>query len=186
MNIINQYTKGLMLAVAALGITALTSCKDEPDKYESTDGKPTIKYIRCLSSEIHNWDDDPGTQYTDGQLVNSANPGSALVIIGDNLRSVNEIWFNDQKATLNQSTITDNTLFVSVPGNVPTEVSDKIFFVTTGKDTVTYDFKVLISSPVINSMPNEYALPIIHDPIAKIPVPHPRSSTLKSFMSPKP
>ena len=157
MNIINQYTKGLMLAVAALGITALTSCKDEPDKYESTDGKPTIKYIRCLSSEIHNWDDDPGTQYTDGQLVNSANPGSALVIIGDNLRSVNEIWFNDQKATLNQSTITDNTLFVSVPGNVPTEVSDKIFFVTTGKDTVTYDFKVLISSPVINSMPNEYA-----------------------------
>ncbi|MDE6647780.1 MAG: hypothetical protein K2K03_08165, partial [Prevotella sp.] len=61
-------------------------------------------------------------------------------------------------ATLNQSTITDNALFVSVPGNVPAEVSDKIYFITTSKDTVTYDFKVIISAPLITSMPNEYAL----------------------------
>lgn len=158
MNIINHYTKGLLLAVVALSTVALTSCKDQPDKYEATSGTPTIKYIRCMSSEIHNWDDDPDTQYTDGQLVTSANPGSSLAIIGDNLRSINEIWFNDQKATLNQSTITDNALFVSVPGNVPAEVSDKIYFITTGKDTVTYDFKVIISAPLITSMPNEYAL----------------------------
>ncbi len=157
MNIFKQYTKGLLLAVAALSTMALTSCKDEPDKYESTDGTPTIKYIRCMSSEIHNWNDDPDTQYTDGQLVTSANPGSSLAIIGENLRSIIEIWFNDQKATLNQSTITDNALFVSVPGNVPATVSDKIYFITTAKDTVKYDFKVIISSPVIRSMPNEYA-----------------------------
>ena len=66
MNIINQYTKGLMLAVAAIGITALTSCKDEPDRYEPTGGKPTIKYIRSMSSEIQKWDDEPGTLYTNG------------------------------------------------------------------------------------------------------------------------
>lgn len=145
------------MAALAFSTVALTSCKDEPDKYKSTDGKPTIKYIRCMSSEIHNWDDDPDTQYTDGQLVTSANPGSSLAIIGENLRSIYEIWFNDQQATLNQSTITDNTLFVSVPGSVPGAVSDKIYFVTTSKDTVKYDFKVIISSPVLNSMPNEYA-----------------------------
>ena len=47
MNFINHYTKGLLLAVAAISSMTLTSCKDEPDKYESTDGQPTIKYIRC-------------------------------------------------------------------------------------------------------------------------------------------
>ena len=146
-----------MLAVAALGITALTSCKDEPDKYKSTDGTPTIKYIRSMSSEIQKWDDEPGTLYTNGQLVTSAYPGSTLAVIGDNLRSVYEIWFNDQKASLNQSTLTDNALFVTIPGKVPEAVTNKIYFITTGKDTVTYDFKVIISAPTISTMANEYA-----------------------------
>ena len=146
-----------MLSVAALSFTLFTSCEDEPDKYESTSGTPTIKYIRCMSSEIQKWDDEPGTLYTNGQLVTSAYPGSTLAIIGDNLRSIYEIWFNDQKASLNQSTLTDNALFVTVPGKVPGEVSDKIYFVTTSKDTVTYDFKVIISAPTISSIVNEYA-----------------------------
>ncbi len=157
MNFINHYTKGLLLAVAAISSMTLTSCKDEPDKYESTDGQPTIKYIRCMSSEVHRWDDDPDTQYTDGLLVTSASPGSTLAIIGDNLRSIYEVWFNDQKAALNQSTLADNALFVTIPGKVPGMVTDKIYFVTTNRDTVNYDFKVIISAPVINSMVNEYA-----------------------------
>ena len=157
MSIINHYTKVLLLAMVAISTVAFTSCKDEPDKFEPTGGKPTIKYIRCLSSEIHDWRDEPGTVYTDGQLVTSASPGNALAIIGENMRSVYEVWFNDQKAALNQSTLTDNTLFVSIPGNVPGVVTDKIYFITTGKDTVAYDFKVIISAPVVNAMPNEYA-----------------------------
>lgn len=157
MNIINQYTKGLLLAVAAFSTVALTSCTDEPDKFEPTDGKPTIKYIRCMSSEVHTWKDTPDTKYTDGQLVTSASPGNSLAIIGENLRSIYEIWFNDQKAALNQSTLTDNALFVTIPGTVPGVVSNKIYFVTTSRDTVTYDFKVVIAAPIINSIPNEYA-----------------------------
>jgi IPT/TIG domain. len=66
-----------------------------------------------------------------GQLVTSASPGSTLAIIGDNLRSVYEIWFNDLRASLNQSTLTDNSLFVTIPGKVPGEVTDKIYFITT-------------------------------------------------------
>ena len=158
MNIINHYTKGLLLAIAVISSVTLTSCKDEPDKYESTDGQPTIKYIRCMSSEVHTWSDAADTQYTDGQLVTSANPGSTLAIIGENLRSIYEIWFNDQKAALNQSTLTDYALFVTIPGKVPSAVTDKIYFVTTSRDTVTYDFKVVISAPVINTLANEYAM----------------------------
>jgi hypothetical protein len=74
MNRIKQYSKGLLLAVAAISTMALTSCKDEPDKFEPTDGKPTIKYIRCMSSEIHNWDDEPDTQYTDWSIGNQRKP----------------------------------------------------------------------------------------------------------------
>ena len=139
MNIINHYTKGLLLAIAVISSMTLTSCKDEPDKFEPTDGYPTIKYIRCMSSEVHRWDDSADTQYTDGLLVTSASPGSTLAIIGDNLRSIYEIWFNDQKAALNQSTLTDNSLFVTIPGKVPGKVTDKIYFVTTSRDTVEYD-----------------------------------------------
>ena len=157
MNIINHYTKGLLLAIAVISSMTLTSCKDEPDKFEPTDGYPTIKYIRCMSSEVHRCADAADTQYTDGLLVTSASPGSTLAIIGDNLRSIYEIWFNDQKAALNQSTLTDNSLFVTIPGKVPGKVTDKIYFVTTSRDTVEYDFKVVIAAPVVNSMVNEYA-----------------------------
>lgn len=157
MKLNNKYIKGLLIAVAAFSSVALTSCEDEPDKFEPASGKPTIKYIRCMSTEIHNWDDDPNMQYTDGQLVTSASPGNTLAIIGENMRSVYEVWFNDLQASLNQSSLTDNTLFVTVPSRVPGEVTDKIYFVTTSKDTVAYDFKVIISAPIINSMANEYA-----------------------------
>ena len=67
MNRIKQYSKGLLLAVAAISTMALTSCKDEPDKFEPTDGKPTVKYIRCMSSEIHNW------EFTDGTILQTHN-----------------------------------------------------------------------------------------------------------------
>ena len=43
MSIINHYTKVLLLAMVAISTVAFTSCKDEPDKFEPTGGKPTIK-----------------------------------------------------------------------------------------------------------------------------------------------
>ena len=63
----------LSLAVATMG---LTSCKDEPDKYEISGGKPVVNYIRCLSSEVVGNQDDETTKYTNGELVESADPAS--------------------------------------------------------------------------------------------------------------
>lgn len=157
MNIIKKYTNGLVLAVLAMGAMVFTSCEDEPDKFEPASGKPTVKYIRCLSTEIKNASDAADTHYTNGQLVTSAAPGSTVALIGENMRSVREIWFNDQQGSLNTSTLTDNVLISSIPNVVPQEVSDKIFLITNDNDTVAYEFKVTISAPVINSMGNEYA-----------------------------
>lgn len=145
------------MAVAALGIVSLTSCEDEPDKFEPTDGVPSVKYVRCLSTEVEGSNDPEDMDYTNGELVISASPGSTICLVGENLRSVYEVWFNDLKASLNQSLVTDNTLITTIPANVPGLVTDKIYMVTTSKDTVAYDFKVIISAPIINAMGNEYA-----------------------------
>ncbi len=157
MKIINKYTNIALLALTAVGSIGLASCADEPDKFESTGGKPTIKYIRNLSSEVVKNTDTEETVYTNGQLVTSANPGSTLCVVGDNMRSIHDVYFNNIRAAVNSSTLTDNILIVTVPAAVPTDVSNKIYFVSTSNDTVKYDFKVTIAAPVVSSMVNEYA-----------------------------
>ena len=153
----SKYYRGLFLTLAAVAGLVLTSCKDEPDKYEVADGTPTINYIRCLSTEIKGNNDAADTHYTNGELVTSASPQSLLCLVGENLRSVYELYFNDQKAILNSSYITDNTLIVAVPRGIPEEVSDKIYMITESKDTITHDFSVVIPGPSISTMSCEYA-----------------------------
>ncbi|MDO4956489.1 MAG: glycan-binding surface protein [Bacteroidales bacterium] len=155
---INILAKGLFMAVVAASMS-LTSCKDEPDKYETASGKPTIHYIRCLSSEVEGRNEEAGTHHTNGELVTEAYPQSTLCLVGENLRSITQIYFNNLKAVMNSSYITDNTLIVDVPKNVPTEVTDKIYMITADKDTLDYDFHVVISAPVIANMECEYAKP---------------------------
>ena len=144
----------MALAVMALG---LFSCADEPDKYEVASGLPSVSYVRCLSTEVQGPNDEPDMHYTNGELVTEASPQSVICLVGKNLRSVYEMYFNDKKAILNSSYITDNTLIVQIPRSVPETVTDKIYMITKDQDTVTYDFHVIISAPQIISMGNEYA-----------------------------
>ena len=148
----------LFASLAVAGLT-LSSCKDQPDKYEVAGGKPTVNYVRCLSTEVHNTNDAADMHYTNGEMVLEASPQSTLALVGENLRSVYELYFNDRKAVLNTSYITDNTLIVDVPKDVPIMVTDKIYMITQSKDTVTYDFHVVIPSPVVTAMSCEYAKP---------------------------
>lgn len=129
------------LSAAVLG---LLSCDrvDYPDRFRVTDGVPEVYSVRYADRDI---------------TVTSAYMDEVLCLLGQNLRSVNELWFNDQKAILNTSYITDNTLIVSVPKVLPTVQTDKMYLVTAAKDTVKVDFKVLPPVPVVNSMSFEYA-----------------------------
>lgn len=157
MNKLSQYTKGLLFAALALAGLTLSSCKDQPDEYKVAGGKPTVNYIRCLSSEVHNNNDAEDMHYTNGEFVVEASPQSTLAIIGENLRSVYEVYFNDQKAVLNSSYITDRSLIIDVPKTVPHEVTDKIYLVTKSGEIVEYDFHVVIPAPNISQMSCEYA-----------------------------
>ena len=159
MNKINQYTKGVLLALLAIAGLTLTSCKDQPDKYETTDGTPSVDYIRCLSTEIKSSRDASDMHYTNGELVEKASPQSTLALIGSNLRSVVKVMFNDKQAVLNNSYITDNALIVDVPKGVPVEVTDKIYLYNSSGQVTTVDFKVVIPAAEINTMSCEYAEP---------------------------
>lgn len=157
MNIFHKYTKVLALGMTVVASAMFTSCEDEPDKYEATGGVPVVKYIRCLQTEIVGTDDAEDMHYTNGELVTSAGPGNTICLVGSNLRSVYEIYFNDLSVNPNPSYITDNTLIVSVPANVPSKVTDKMYLITKSKDTIDVDFHVSIPAPSVMRMENEYA-----------------------------
>ena len=143
---INKISRWLLCtALVTCQIAFLSSCEDEPDKYEISGGKPTIRYIRPLGLESAD------------SILTGAYMDNNICIVGENLRSITKMFFNDQEAKLIPSLITDNTLIVTVPGRIPGEVFNKIFMVNNANDTTTYDFKVLVPGPTINNMTNEWA-----------------------------
>lgn len=146
MNIKN--INGALFAVALAAVSAgFTSCEDEPDKYEIAGGTPTIDYVRPVDAASKD------------SLLTEASLNNTICIVGRNLRSVTKINFNDQAAVLNTSYMTDNTIIVTVPKNIPGKVTDKIYFITNNKDTLDYDFKTVVPAPTINGMSNEWAAP---------------------------
>ena len=142
-----KYMNWFLVAVMTVVGFSMTACEDEPDKYEIADGVPTVKYVRLS---------DPAAA---DSLLAGAYMANTICLVGDNLRSIYELYFNDQKAVLNTSYITDHTLLVDVPKTIPTDVTDKIYMVTKSNETISYDFKVLVPSPTVNSMSCEYAKP---------------------------
>ena len=144
----NHRKSGLLLAVLAMAIgLSLQSCKDQPDEFELTDGRPTINYIR------------PAELSASDSLLVQAYPQAYICIVGNNLTSIQQMYFNDKKAILNTSFITDQTLIVQVPSAIPDVVSDKIYLITGSHDTLTYDFHVVIPAPNVAQMSCEYAKP---------------------------
>ena len=137
-----RYIKNIMLlAAAALGFA---SCEDYPDAFELADGVPTIDYIRYADRDV---------------LIEQAYMGEVVCFVGENLCSVRELYFNDQKAVLNTSFMTENTLIAAVPGNLPKDKTDKVYMITKGQDTLTVDFKVMMPAPQIKSMSCEFQQP---------------------------
>ena len=140
-----RYINWFFVAALAMMGCFMTACEDQPDKYEIADGVPTLKYVRS-----------PLPEEADSLLV-GAYLGNTVCLVGDNLRSIYELYFNDQKATLNTSYMTDHTILVDIPKNIPEEVTNKIYMVTKSGEKVDFDFSVMVPAPVVSSMSCEYA-----------------------------
>ena len=140
-----RYINWFFVAALAMMGCFMTACEDQPDKYEIADGVPTLKYVRS-----------PLPEEADSLLV-GAYLGNTVCLVGDNLRSIYELYFNDQKATLNTSYMTDHTVLVDIPKNIPEEVTNKIYMITKSGAKVDFDFSVMVPAPVVSSMSCEYA-----------------------------
>ena len=144
MNHISTGRFALALGVSVMALGTM-SCKDEPDKYEHTDGVPAIEYVRST---------DPAAA---DSLLTGAYLSNTVCLRGENLRSIHEIYFNDQKAILNTSLITDNSLIVDVPSKIPARVTDTMYLINWTGDTIKYPFKSLVPAPKGSSMSCEWA-----------------------------
>lgn len=138
-----ELIKKLLLSLLTI-LFVVPGCDREPSgKYEMTEGSPIIHYVRYQSKD------------NEEQLLDGAYMNENIVLIGENLKSIQEVWFNNVKALLNINMITDNTLFVTIPRDLPSVRTDKIYFVNMRGDTTSYDFEVRIPAPIISRIKNE-------------------------------
>lgn len=132
-------------ALCSLAALSLVACEDEPDKYEVAGGSPEVIYV-CMPTNKDS-------------LITSAFTNNRVVLIGNNLRSVTKLYFNDQEAVLNSSLINDHALFVTIPRSLPNNPTDTIYMVNNSGDTTSYPFTVDIAAPLLSSMDCEYVAP---------------------------
>lgn len=131
-----------IIPIVILVISSLASCIDDDAKMGSK-GKPEIEYVRSCDpaeAEIH---------LTEGLL------GNKVAIIGRNFSAVNKVYFNDQLAKLNPVFVTDRTIIVDIPSDIPGEKLDLITLCTP-RDTSYYTFMVNVPAPSIRRMNCEY------------------------------
>ena len=122
---------------------SIFSCKKE-DNDEVSTGTPAVKYVRITDPKAAD------------SLVIGAFMGSLVAIVGENLQNTRELWFNDQKANLSPTYITNKTILVNVPSTVPSKVTDKMRFVFKDGSELLYDFKVNVPAPLLSSIKCEY------------------------------
>jgi Surface glycan-binding protein B xyloglucan binding domain len=137
MKTINKILVILFTSVLVAG--AFISCKKSDSQ-----GQPQIKYVRVTRPE------------SSDSLLIGAPQGRLIAIIGENLQDAQEIWFNDQRATLTPTYITSTSILVSVPNPIPKVITNKLKIIFKNGYVLLYDFVVQISEPLLSSMVCEY------------------------------
>lgn len=135
--------KTLQIILVALGmLTLVTACNKNDDL--PNNGVPAISYVRITN---------PAS--SDSLLV-GAKQGNLIAIVGQNLGDTRQVWFNDQKASLTSTYITNTSILVNVPSPIPIKINNKIKIYFGNGDSLLYDFKVQISKPTVNAMQSEF------------------------------
>ncbi len=135
--------KTILVLTVALGLAGiLSSCNKNGDL--PNNGVPRINYVRITN---------PAS--SDSLLV-GAKQGNLIAIVGDNLQNTVEAWFNDQKANLTSTYISNTAILVNVPSPIPLKINNKLKLVFANRDSLLYDFKVQISKPTVNSLTSEF------------------------------
>jgi len=170
MKIKNYQSKNLILVLSALIALGLASCK----KYNSMGftpgtGAPTITSVHTLSKTLTNGDSVTITTYdTSGNIsttvkgapnqvvafdsaTTAGNKGQYYVIYGTNLGSTTTVLFNGVSVYFNRALISDKSIIVSIPLNVPTigAAANDTLTVVTLYGKAYYNFTVITPPPTI-------------------------------------
>lgn len=130
------------IAVVITAVAIFSSCKKDE---APNNGIPTIKYVRVTNP------------VSSDSLLVGAFQGNLIAIIGENLQDAVQIWFNDQRAVLTPTYITNTSILVSVPNQIPKVITNVLKIIFADGKELQYSFKVIISEPVITNMVCEYA-----------------------------
>jgi hypothetical protein len=84
--------------------------------------------------------------------------GQTVVILGRNLATTRQVFFNDVEAYLNPNLIRDDNIILTVPASVPGELNNLITVVT-AVGIATHPFQVEIPGPVISYVSLEMVVP---------------------------
>ncbi|MDE7081179.1 MAG: IPT/TIG domain-containing protein [Muribaculaceae bacterium] len=136
----------LTLAALCAAGAALTSC-DDSDAVRDEGKTPRIDFVRITDPEAAD------------SLITAAAMGQQIVLMGEHLGDVREIYFNDIKALLNPTLITSYSIIVDVPSQIPGDVTNLITLVTSQGNRATHDFSVTVPAPSVTDISCEYAKP---------------------------
>jgi hypothetical protein len=135
-----SFNKTLLILLLTVGaVSIFISCEKKDDS-----GTPSISYVRITRPE------------SSDSLLIGAGQGQLIAIVGNNLKNAVEVWFNDQQARITPTYVTNTSLLVSVPTQIPTTITNKVKIIFKNGHELLYDFQVQISKPVVSSMASEF------------------------------
>lgn len=142
MKIKNTYNSliamGLVLILLNVALF-VTSCKKE-----TTGAAPAITKFRVTTKD---------------SIITAGSFGLTIAMVGESLGDVQEVWFNDLKASLNPNFVTGTSIICAIPNKLPSKITNKVTLVTKSGESFTFDFKVILPKPVITGLYNEMAAP---------------------------
>src|SRR5688572_2933225 len=135
------FNQSILFILAFAAVSTFSAC--EKDNLPNG-GEPRITYVRITNPNS-----------ADSLLV-AAPQGKLIAIMGENLGEAVEIWFNDQQSSLNPTYITNTTILVNVPAQIPLVLNNKLKILFKNGKTLLHDFTVSISKPAVDNMLSEF------------------------------
>ena len=126
----------LVLLTIMLACNLFTACSDDDGS-----GVPVIHHIRLVDPE------KADSTFTD------VNPGTMIVVIGENLNGVRKVFINEQEVSFNSNYCTSTNIILTVPSDIPLkganpELKDELR-IETSHGIATYTMHVLSPAPFI-------------------------------------
>ncbi|MDN5285309.1 MAG: hypothetical protein JWR38_1583 [Mucilaginibacter sp.] len=150
--------------LSVLIVFGISSCKKNNDA--GGNGTPTITRVRTVyqnitdSNVVHRITLDSSIVYSEASIakfdstITNGKIGTLYAIIGTNLATTSSVYFNGVSAYFNPAFLTNTSILVSIPSNVPYSNSStpNVLTVTTQHGKVNFNFIIEQPTPIITKV----------------------------------